>query len=92
MSLLVGMMDRIQLHLTGDQSRRLKSLARARGTTRAALIRKGIDWILRAVDDPAEDPLMDLVRHAGPGGDRRGSVEHDRILYGAAPKPRRRRK
>lgn len=92
MSALVGTMDRIQLHLSEDQSRRLNSLARARGTTRAALIRQGIDWVLRTIDDPMEDPLMEMARHAGPGGEPHGAVDHDRILYGAPKKGRGRRK
>src|SRR5437870_4239718 len=61
-------MHRIQLHLTGSQARRLGVLARARRTTRAALIREGIESVLRSGSSPDADPLLALIGEAGAGG------------------------
>jgi hypothetical protein len=70
--------------------------------TRAELIRRGIDRILR--EDEGEDPLLSLIGQAGSELDDglSGSEDHDRILYGEneeialpvareKPPPRRRR-
>jgi hypothetical protein len=73
-------MYRIQLHLTESQERRLRTLARSRGTTRAALIREGIEAILRTGGAAADDPLLGLIGQAGAGGVREGSERHDLLL------------
>jgi hypothetical protein len=83
-------MVRIQLHLTEQQARRLKALARRQGRTRAELIRQGIERVL-AEPDPTGDPLLELVAAAGPAGRSDLSEAHDDVLYGrelAKPLPR----
>ncbi|MFL5318808.1 MAG: CopG family transcriptional regulator [Myxococcaceae bacterium] len=91
-------MVRIQLHLTSAQDRQLRAMARKRGTTRAELIRRGIDRLLAGGDD--QDPLLALagqVRGKDPGD---VSENHDTYLYGAesydvpvvAEDPQRRRR
>ena len=74
------MMIRIQLHLTEQQDRRLRSLARRRGTTRADLIREGIGLVLQGAWSVA-DPLLELVGAAGPAGRRDGAARHDEVIY-----------
>ncbi len=50
-------MVRAQIQLTEEQSRRLKALAAARGTSVAELIREGIDGVLRYASAPQPDEL-----------------------------------
>jgi hypothetical protein len=73
-------MMRIQLHLTERQARRLAALAKRQSVTRAELIRRGVDLLLRE-EASAEEPLLGLVGAAGPIG--RGDVaeRHDDVLY-----------
>ena len=82
-------MERIQLHLTSLQARRLRVLARVRHTTRAALIREGVETILQEGGAAEDDPLLDLIGQAARGGASDGSVAHDRLL-GEAKLGRRR--
>jgi hypothetical protein len=86
-------MTRLQLLLPESQDQRLRTLARTQGTTRAELIRRGIDNILRESGLGDDDPLLGLIGQAGHGGDRRASQEHDRLLAEAKlgrPRPRSR--
>jgi len=53
-------MIRIQLHLTDDQDRKLKALARARGRTRAGLIHEAIELLFRG-GEASRDPLLELI-------------------------------
>jgi hypothetical protein len=77
-------MQRIQLHLTDGQARRLRALARARHTTRAALIRAGIEAVLRQGSGAEGDSLLVLIGQAGAGGvPTNASEAHDRLI-GAA--------
>jgi Arc/MetJ-type ribon-helix-helix transcriptional regulator len=73
-------MLRIQLHLTEQQDRRLRALARRRGSARADLIRQGIDLLLQK-EAGQDDPLLALVGAAGPAGRSDVSERHDDILY-----------
>lgn len=79
-------MVRIQLHLTEEQDRRLRSLAARRGITRAELIRRGIDL---ALDEEASgrDALLELVGAAGTAVAPDLSERHDDILYRIEPAP-----
>jgi len=73
-------MIRIQLHLTASQDQRLRALARRAGRTRAALIRRGIELLLRD-SGLGDDPLLQLVGAAGPAGRGDVSERHDELLY-----------
>jgi hypothetical protein len=73
-------MVRIQLHLTAEQDRALRALARRRGITRAELIRRGIDRIL-SEDEGSHDALLDLVGAAGEAVAPDLSDRHDDVLY-----------
>jgi len=77
-------MVRIQLHLTEHQDRGLRALARARRTSRAELIRRGIDLVLQE-GSPEGDPLLELIGAAGPAGRTDVSEKHDDLLYAARP-------
>lgn len=50
-------MVRTQIRLTEEQSRRLKALAAATGTSVAELIRQGIDGVLQHATAPEPDEL-----------------------------------
>ena len=73
-------MVRIQLHLTESQARSLRRLAEARGSTRAALIREGIDRLLGQEEPDDAKGLLGLIAQAGHGGDPNASEDHDRLL------------
>lgn len=75
-------MVRLQLHLTDDQDRALRAAAKRRGTTRAALIRRGVDVLLAQERGAQPDPLLDLVGQAGKLGTPRDSERLDELLYG----------
>jgi len=79
-------MIRIQLHLTERQDRLLRELARRAGSTRADLIRQGIDRLL-GEQDGAADPLLELIGAAGRSGRSDSSERHDEIIY-ELPSPR----
>ena len=50
----------LQVYLRSDQLDALRALAARRGESLAALVREGVDIVLREVP-PEEDPLLDLV-------------------------------
>jgi len=79
-------MVRIQLHLTEEQDRRLRALAERRRTTRAELIRRGIDRVLQD-DERGEDALLDLVGAAGSSPRTDLSERHDEVLYDPGHEP-----
>jgi len=72
---------RIQIHLTEEQDRKLRTLAARRGTTRAELVRRGVDWVLRSGAGRGEDSLLSLIGAAPPGGPNDASENHDQYLY-----------
>jgi hypothetical protein len=83
---------RIQLHLTDEQERKLRALARARGRSRAELIREAIELFFRG-GELGQDPLLALVGAAGPAGRSDVSENHDELLYAAdGRRPRWQRK
>lgn len=73
-------MVRIQLHLTEAQDKALRALAKRRHTTRADVIRRGIDLVL--AEDEAGDPLLALIGTAPQGPFTALSEDHDALLYG----------
>ena len=81
-------MVRLQLHLTPEQDRALRRLAKARRTTRAALIRKAVDILLAQASGDLPDPILGLIGQAGPLGDPRASETVDEVVYGYGPEPR----
>lgn len=78
-------MIRIQLHLTERQDRLLRELARRSRSTRADLIRRGIDRLLGAQEGD-EDPLLELVGAAGTAGRPDSSDRHDEVIYELPPR------
>lgn len=78
-------MHRIQVQLTAAQERRLKELAKLRGSSVSALIREGVDRLL-APDLQASDEKWDrAARAVGIFQDSATDVakEHDRYLADA---------
>lgn len=73
-------MIRIQVYLMESQDKKLESLARALGTSKAELIREGVDLILRQKIEEAKDPLLELVGQAGKVGRSNLSIRHDEFL------------
>jgi hypothetical protein len=71
-------MRRLQLHITEAQDRRLSALARRLGTSRAELIRRGIERVL--ADTTGGSQWLDLIGQAGPARRADGSEQHDRLL------------
>jgi hypothetical protein len=83
-------MVRIQVHLTEEQDRRLRGLARRRSSTRAELIRRGIELVLRE-EESGRDALLDLIGAAGSGPQDDLSERHDEIVYRqgeSSPRPK----
>ncbi len=76
--------ERTQISLTEAQARRLRSLARRRGTSMAALVRDAVDRVYPAADEPDERWTRALAAVGGfHSGARDVSVEHDRALSDA---------
>jgi hypothetical protein len=85
-------MIRIQLHLADEQDRKLRALGRARGRSRAELIREAIELFFRD-GATGKDPLLALIGAAGPAGRTDVSENHDELLYAAdGRRPRWQRK
>ena len=76
-------MIRIQIHLLESQNKKLESLARELGTSKAELIREGVDLVLRQKIDETKDPLLELVGQAGKAGRSDLSIRHDEYLTSA---------
>jgi hypothetical protein len=83
-------MTRVQILLSEDQDRRLERLARRLGTSKAMLVREGVDFVLERREAGSPDSLLDLVGQAGRIGRRSVSRDHDLYVVGAK-RPRRRR-
>jgi hypothetical protein len=68
----------LQIYLREDQDRALRSIAERRGKSMAALVRDGVDKLLRDLP-PGEDPLLDIVGLYDSGvGDL--AERHDEVL------------
>ena len=81
-------MTRVQILLTEDQDRRLESLARRLRTSKASLVREGVEAVLHRRPAEAPDALMDLAGQAGRVGKKDISRRHDAYLV-ASKRPRR---
>lgn len=82
-------MERLQFYLDTEMNRKLETVAERLHVSKAEVIRRGIQMMLRETQAAEDDPLLDVVG-IGAGGPGRVSVEHDRYLADA--KLRRRRK
>lgn len=82
-------MTRVQVLLTEEQDRRLESLARLLRTSKASLVREGVDAVLHRKTTQTSDALLDLIAQAGRVGRKDVSRRHDAYLVGAVRKRRR---
>lgn len=82
-------MTRVQILLTEDQDRTLASLARRLRTSKTALVRQGVDFVVNREKGASRDALLNLVGQAGRVGRRDVSRRHDWYLLGRPRKPRR---
>ena len=73
------MMTRVQILLPDDQDRRLEAIAAQRRESKAKLIRRAVDLLLRT-ESAEEEPLLSLIGQAGRGRRPDASDRHDRIL------------
>ena len=82
-------MTRVQILLTEEQDRRLESLAHRLRTSKASLVREGVEAILHRKATQAPDALLDLVGQAGRVGRTDVSRRHDAYLLNAKRTRRR---
>ena len=78
-------MTRVQILLTGEQDRQLERLAQRLGTSKARLVREGVDFVLKRREARVQDSVLDLVGQAGRVGTRDISRNHDAYLFGVKP-------
>ena len=71
---------RVQILLTEEQDRRLEQLARRLRTSKATLVREGVDFVLHHRQPQVVDPLLELVGQAGRVGRTDISRRHDAYL------------
>ena len=76
-------MTRVQILLTEEQDRRLEALARRLGTSKAKLVREGVDFVLQHRQRRATDPIVGLIGQAGRVGHKDISRRHDAYLLAA---------
>jgi hypothetical protein len=76
-------MTRVQILLTEEQDRRLEALARRLGTSKAKLVREGVDFVLQHRQRGATDPIVGLIGQAGRVGHKDISRRHDAYLLAA---------
>lgn len=81
-------MTRVQILLTDDQERGLKSLARRLRTSKTELVRQGVDFVLSRGRRASPDALLDLVGQAGRVGRRDVSRRHDWYVLGTRKRRR----
>ena len=74
---------RVQILLTEEQDLRLEALARRLGTSKAALVREGVEAVLSRREAKNSNPLLDLIGQAGRVGRKDISRRHDTYLAGA---------
>ncbi len=77
-------MTRVQVLLTEEQDRQLESLARRLRTSKAALVREGVDSVLQRRQAGTQDSLLALIGQAGRVGRKDLSRSHDAFLAEAA--------
>jgi Ribbon-helix-helix domain len=83
-------MTRVQVLLTEEQDQKLESLARALRTSKARLVREGVDLLLRRKIPGRRDPLLELIGRAGRIGRSDVSASHDAYLTSWRLRRRRR--
>ena len=79
-------MTRVQVLLTEEQDRRLETLARRLGISKAKLVREGVEVVLQRREAKGRDPLLDLIGQAGRISRTDVSRRHDAYLLGLAGK------
>ena len=79
-------MRRVQILLTEEQDRRLEQLARRLRTSKAMLVREGVDLLLHHRKRRVVDSLLELVGQAGRVGRKDISGRHDAYLARAGGK------
>ncbi len=84
------MMTRVQILLSEDQDRRLEALAAKRHESKGKLIRRALDLLLRT-ESAEDEPLLDLIGHAGRIRRPNVSDSHDLVLTVAERARNRRR-
>lgn len=77
-------MTRVQVLLTEEQDRQLESLARRLRTSKAALVREGVESVIRRRLAGNRDSLLALIGQAGRVGRKDLSRAHDAFLAEAA--------
>lgn len=73
-------MTRVQILLTEEQDRELERLAQRIRTSKAKLVREGVDLVLRRKQAVTSEPLLELIGQAGSVGRRDISLHHDQYL------------
>ena len=73
-------MTRVQVLLTEEQDRKLETLAKSLRSSKARLVREGVDLVLRRKIPRARDPLLGLIGQAGKVGRPDLSTIHDEYL------------
>lgn len=76
-------MTRVQILLTEEQDRRLKALALRLGTSKAKLVREGVEFVLQHKQGGTTDPIVGLIGQAGCVGHKDISRRHDAYLLAA---------
>lgn len=72
-------MTRVQILLEKDQDRRLEALAAKRRESKAQLVRRALDLLFQS-ESTAEEPLLQLIGHAGRSRQSDVSTRHDQVL------------
>ena len=75
-------MTRVQILLTEEQDRQLEQLARRLGTSKASLVRDGVDFVLQRRQARTRDAVLDLIGQAGRVGRKDIAARHDQYLAG----------
>ena len=78
-----GTVTRVQILLTEEQDRRLERLAQRLRTSKARLVREGVDFVLQHREARASDALLELVGQAGRVGRKDVSRRHYAYLVAA---------
>jgi len=76
-------MTRVQILLTEEQDLRLEKLARRLGTSKAKLVREGVEYVLHRNQGGTVDTLLELIGQAGNVGRKDISRSHDAYLAAA---------
>ena len=82
-------MTRVQILLTDEQDRRLEALARRLRTSKASLVREGVESVLQHRQAGTQDPLLGLIGQAGRVGRKDIAQRHDAYLVRAERRRRR---